>query len=82
MTTRVRRRRTRDRRAWNLATTITRRQAEGNLGTSIASEVELQDEVQTQQQLGFDPIDGASNTGASSGWALGSPTRSPTANGD
>jgi len=69
-------------RAWNLATTITTRQAPGTSGTwDPAAEVALEGDVLTEQRLGYDPIDGASSTGATSGWVLGSPTRSTTVNG-
>jgi RHS repeat-associated protein len=38
--------------------------------------------VLTEQRMGYDPVDGASVTGKTSGWMIGSPTTTTTENGD
>ncbi len=38
--------------------------------------------ILTEQRMGYDPVDGASVTGKTSGWMIGAPTTTTTENGD
>ncbi len=67
---------------FRLATTTTVTLAEPDTATSDPSIPPVAGEpVLSEQRLGYDPIDGASIVGKTSGWIVGAPTVSTTENG-
>jgi large repetitive protein len=62
-----------------LATTSTTGLADGTTGSSLSSYTVPADlDTYSTVRYGYDPIDGASDTGPTSGWTLGSPTTTTT----
>lgn len=60
---------------YRLPTTVTNYEADGVTGSAdVAVPVETGEPVVNQDQTGYDPIDGSSATGATSGWMLGAAT--------